>query len=223
MSKGLATILQSGICRTKVRHRPAPSIFYFPGLTTNPVFSPEQFPVSLELQKSFDGILKEYNALRTCSVNSDYVTNEEHKLHAGSWDWNSYMIKGKKDAEFALKCPFTTSLLESMRIPRLMSGTPFSFAFFSTLHKHTSIAAHHGPCNLRIRCHFPLIVPEGDCGMQVGDEVVRWVPGQPVFFDDTYEHKGIFKLLIFCSSLYTALSVWNNTDGERVVLLFDLW
>ncbi len=73
---------------------------------------------------------------------------------------------------------------------RLMTGTPFSFAFFSTLHGNTSIAAHSGPCNLRIRCHFPLIVPEGDCGMTVGDETVRWVAGEPVYFDDCYEHSG---------------------------------
>ena len=40
-----------------------------------------------------------------------------------------------------------------------MAGTPFSFCFFSTLHAGAEIAAHSGPCNLRLRCHLPLIVP----------------------------------------------------------------
>lgn len=40
-----------------------------------------------------------------------------------------------------------------------MAGTPFSFAFFSTLHPGAEIAAHTAPSNLRLRCHLPLIVP----------------------------------------------------------------
>jgi aspartate beta-hydroxylase len=190
-TKDLATILKSAICRTKVRHRPAPSKFYFPGLSTSSTFDPRLFPVSEVLQNSFNVILKEYKDLRSISKESDYA-NEENQLHKGRWDWNTYISQGTRDATFASQCPKTVELLESMSFPRLMSGTPYSYTFFSTMHKHSSIAAHNGPCNLRIRCHFPLIVPQGDCGMQVGDEIVRWVPGQPVFFDDCYEHKGIF-------------------------------
>ena len=88
-----------------------------------------------------------------------------------------------------------------------MTQTPFSFTFFSTLKGQSSIASHYGPCNLRLRCHFPLIVPpEGDCGMEVGGHKFRWEVGRAVFFDDCYEHR-----------------VWNNTDNDRVVLLFDIW
>jgi aspartyl/asparaginyl beta-hydroxylase (cupin superfamily) len=39
-----------------------------------------------------------------------------------------------------------------------------------------------------------------------GGETLRWRVGEPVFFDDCYEH-----------------SVWNNTSDDRVVLLFDMW
>jgi aspartate beta-hydroxylase len=42
--------------------------------------------------------------------------------------------------------------------------------------------------------------------MEVGGELVRWRVGEPVFFDDTFEHH-----------------VWNRTNQERVVLLFDVW
>ena len=101
-----------------------------------------------------------------------------------------------------------------------MSQTPFSFSFFSTLAGQSEISPHYGPCNLRIRCHFPLIVPPGDCGMEIaGKQVfcyqqierltfmitfilylkVQWTPGKPVFFDDCYQHRGnyIFSLLIY--------------------------
>ena len=56
--------------------------------------------------------------------------------------------------------------------------------------KESKISPHYGPCNLRVRCHFPLIVPEGDCGMQVGDKNIKWEEGVPLFFDDCYEHHG---------------------------------
>ncbi len=72
-----------------------------------------------------------------------------------------------------------------------MVGTPFSFAFHSVLGAHSTIAPHFGPCNLRIRCHFPLIVPSGtNLGMEIGGKSVQWQAGKPIFFDDSYEHRG---------------------------------
>lgn len=204
----LATILQSAVCRTRVKHRPAPSLFYFPGLSSKAVWDSKQFPWAAELENNYDVILKEYHQLRSKHPGSDYVTQEEHKLHAGRWDWNSYIVKGKRQTDFAVHCPKTVDFLESIKSPALMTGTPFSFAFFSTLFPNSSIAAHYGPCNLRVRCHFPLIVPTKDAniGMTVGDEQVKWEAGKAVFFDDCYEHK-----------------VWNETAEERVLLLFDVW
>src|SRR5262249_31685165 len=51
-----------------------------------------------------------------------------------------------------------------------------------------------------------LIIPmqRADCRMRVGGETVCWEPGKCVVFDDFYHHE-----------------VWNDTDEERVVLLFD--
>ena len=168
--------------------------------------------VSTALVSNYDTIVKECLALRThvhkvLGKSSDYkVTSEEHKLHRGAgWDWNSYLIKGERQADFAIHCPKTTELLESFN---LMTDTPFSFAFFSTLKAGTVIEPHHGPCNLRIRCHFPLSVPGSkyDVGMRIGDEAVAWEEKKPLFFDDCYEHE-----------------VWNRSSGDRTVLLFDLW
>ena len=42
--------------------------------------------------------------------------------------------------------------------------------------------------------------------MEIGTEKVQWEEGVPVIFDDAYVHR-----------------VWNNSDEDRVVLLFDLW
>ena len=212
----LATIVKSGILKTRVHPRPSPSLFNFPGLSSpTPIIAAASNPalnqIAHKLESSYDVLLKEYLALRKSLQNaSDYQeeTKEEAKLHKGSWAWNSYILKGERQADFATQCPQTVELLESFRRPVLMAGTPFSFAFFSTMGPGATIAPHHGPCNLRIRCHFPLIVPgdSQDVGMEVGGEVISWKVGKPVFFDDAYEHR-----------------VWNNTKEERVLLLFDLW
>jgi aspartyl/asparaginyl beta-hydroxylase (cupin superfamily) len=211
----LATLIKSAVLKTRVRPRPSPSIFFFPGLTQrSPVLSSDSSPalqrIAKQLRDAFPVVLQEYKSLRERTKgSSDYKeeAKDDAKLHTGSWAWNSYVLKGERQPAFAAMCPNTVELLESFRSPVLMAETPFSFAFFSTMGPGAQIAPHFGPCNLRIRCHFPLIVPrESDVGMEVGGEQVRWQAGQPVFFDDSFEHK-----------------VWNRTKQERVLLLFDLW
>jgi len=202
-----ASIFQSAILRTKFGGRPNPSLFYFPGLASKPIWDAAQHPelksIAERLQANKKTILDEYKHVRS-KATSDYQI-DEHKLHSGKWEWNSYVLKGKRMTEFAINAPRTAEILEESR---LMVSTPFSFAFFSTLSKDSIIDPHFGPCNLRIRCHFPLIVPSvpEQAGMRIGGELIHWKEGVPVFFDDCYEH-----------------AVYNKSDQDRVVLLFDMW
>ena len=59
-----------------------------------------------------------------------------------------------------------------------------------------------------IRKHrlFGLIIPkdEAACRIRVDSEIIPWAPGKVFVFDDTFEHE-----------------VWNDTEEERVILLFD--
>ena len=210
----LATLVKSTMLRTKIaRHRrPAPSIFFYPGLESKPIwtehFQNHHSEMLKTLEKSFDVILEEYLSLRKGDIGpgSDYADEEKNHLHTGEWDWQSYVLKGKKQQMFATKCPNTVSILDSMKMPEIATDFPLGFAFFSTMGAGSKIQPHYGPCNIRIRVHFPLIVPEGDVGIEVGGEKLKWEVGKPLIFDDTYEH-----------------CVWNNTKGNRVILLFDLW
>lgn len=86
-------------------------------------------------------------------------------------------------------------------------GSPFGFAFFSTLHPASTIAPHTAPCNLRVRVHLPLRVPRGaECGMMLAGRTLEWREGELLCFDDSYEH-----------------AVWNRAPTPRVLLLLDLW
>jgi len=97
------------------------------------------------------------------------------------------------------RCPETARLLRA--IPGLQS------AWFSILAPRYHIPRHRGVTKTLIRTHLGLIIPAGidHCRMQVGDTTFGWEPGKCVVFDDFYEHE-----------------VWNETDEQRVVLIFDV-
>jgi Aspartyl/Asparaginyl beta-hydroxylase len=184
--------------------RPAPSLFNFPGISSRAYYDTENDKIIFNkyadvLKKNYEIILGEYKTvlLRSNSDgDSDYkLKSDEHKLNNGEWVWNSYILKGKEQPKFSENYPETAKILKSFlsEKPKLMSETPFSYAFFSTLKKDSKIAPHYGPCNLRVRCHFPLIIPKGDCGMEVGGKQIKWQEGVPLFFDDCYEHHGNIK------------------------------
>ncbi|KAJ1463308.1 Arginine/Asparagine/Proline hydroxylase, partial [Pelagophyceae sp. CCMP2097] len=126
----------------------------------------------------------------------------EHVLHGGEWRWLSFVTKGERRE--ALRAPKTRTLLDA--VPRLMTGVPFGFAFYSSLQPGAEIAPHTAPMNLRLRVHIALRVPPGDCALRVAGETHTWRPSEALVFDDAYVH-----------------SAWNRTDQERVLLLFDVW
>ena len=64
-----------------------------------------------------------------------------------------------------------------------------------------------GPTNRKLRCHLPLIVPEGGlCRLRVGDQTVTLEEGKCYLFDDSFEHEA-----------------FNDADTPRVVLIIDVW
>jgi len=85
-------------------------------------------------------------------------------------------------------------------VPRLQS------AWFSILAPRYHIPEHRGVTKSLLRVHLGLKIPDqrDKCVMRVADHLVGWEPGKCLVFDDFYHHE-----------------VWNDTDQERVVLIFD--
>lgn len=206
-----ATLVRSGLLRTRAAQRPAPALFSYPGLASRPWWALRELPDdtrdSLEAMWAARGsLLAEYDAL-AAAAGSDYnLGAAETKLHTGEWRWHTAVSKGVLQPALALAAPVTAGLLQ--RCPGLLTGVPFAYAFYSNLRGGARIAPHHGPANLRLRVHLPLRVPSGDaaaCGIRVGGGEARaWT--EPLVFDDSYEHE-----------------TWNDTRDDRVVLLLDLW
>jgi ornithine lipid ester-linked acyl 2-hydroxylase len=118
----------------------------------------------------------------------------------GGWKSYFFCLLGHRIEGSYKRCPETGKLLDS--IPGL------ALAFFSVLAPGMHIKRHRGAYKGVVRCHLGLIVPEPRTAvrMTVGDEMVYWEEGKCVIFDDTHKHE-----------------VWNDTDGIRVVLLFDVY
>jgi ornithine lipid ester-linked acyl 2-hydroxylase len=124
----------------------------------------------------------------------------DQKRIAKDTSWRTFILYGfgLKAEKNCLQAPVTCALLE--QIPNLQT------AWFSILAPGYHIPAHKGVSKGIIRGHLGLIIPtERDkCRMRVGEEICVWREGEIFVFDDTYDHE-----------------VWNDTDEERVILLFD--
>lgn len=226
------------------KHRPNPGTLFLPGLRSLPFWTAPPSPggaegrrriaygdgvvseVVEEAEGLWENIREEYLALKGSGAREDYVNGGDGghaTLHDGKWDWHSFMRGGKvgRDDGPVASCPVSAGLLlgdvgATTAARHLFRDVPFGYAFFSALGGESSIKAHCGPMNLRLRVHLPLIVPsagvrkEGGrdppCGIRVGNEIREWEEGRAIVLDDSFEHE-----------------VWNETSDERVILLFDIW
>lgn len=119
---------------------------------------------------------------------------------AGDWHVFYLFLHNVDFKPNRLLCPETVAAIEAI-------GDQYDHAFFSALAPQTHIKKHHGPTNKKLRCHLPLVVPEGKCRLRVGDQVVDVQEGKCFLFDDSFEHEA-----------------WNDDPTHsRIVLIVDVW
>ncbi len=127
------------------------------------------------------------------------VSPDQAMISKGS-NWRTFILYGfgTKLQRNCVQAPVTASLLD--KVPNIQT------AWFSILSPGYHIPSHKGVTSGILRSHLGLIVPKQQekCRMQVGDNTCVWRPGEIFVFDDTYQHE-----------------VWNDTDEERVILIFD--
>ena len=85
-------------------------------------------------------------------------------------------------------------------------GDDCDIAVYSVVEPHSTIYRHTDEENrqaLKIRIHIPLIIPEGDIGMEVDGNIRTW---DNIFAFNTQKLHG----------------VWNNTDHRRLVFILDV-
>lgn len=171
-------------------------------VSNDPVLDAKQFPALNEFTERWEEIqaeVKEILKHREAVPAFEEVSPDQMKI-AKNKLWRTFILYGfgTKLEKNCAQAPVTTELLE--KVPNLQT------AWFSIMSPRYHVARHKGVTKSILRAHLGLMIPKDaeNCRMEVDTEICVWREGEIFVFDDTYEHE-----------------VWNDTDEERVILLFD--
>lgn len=190
-----------------------PTYSHFPRLPAIQFYDRKDFPWLSRIEAATDDIRGELRSV-LADARGEFVPYLQHAADQplNQWKelnqsrrWSSLFLfkDGERQEANIARCPKTVAALEGAPVIRIPERGPT--AFFSLLEPKTRIPPHTGTTNIRLTVHIPLIVP-GRCGFRVGTQVREWQPGTALIFDDTIEHEA-----------------WNDSDEERVILIFDIW
>lgn len=167
-----------------------------------PVHDSRDYPFVATIEANWQKIRAELDEIlkRRARLPSFHEISPDQRYISHGDHWKVFILFGfgVPSERNCARCPETARLLRT--VPNLQS------AWFSILAPRYHIPIHRGVTKSLLRTHLGLIIPrERDkCRMRVDDQMVHWEPGKCVVFDDFYRHE-----------------VWNDTDEERVVLIFD--
>lgn len=167
-----------------------------------PFIDNSHFPFLQEFEEKWEVMRDEVRQIlkhREAIPGFEQVSPDQYRL-AKAQQWKTFVLYGfgQQLPKNCTMAPVTTEVLS--RVPNVQT------AWFSILAPGYHIPAHSGVTKGIVRAHLGLIVPKEreKCRIRVQDQVKAWEEGKVFVFDDTYEHE-----------------VWNETDEERVILLFD--
>jgi small GTP-binding protein len=100
----------------------------------------------------------------------------------------------------------TKKMLEQIR-SYLLVNNGLGYVYFSHLAPGTTIRAHTGPSNIKLRIQLPLHM-SGTVDFAVAGKLVDYNVGQPLIFDDTYYH---------------SVTVPPTSASDRIALIIDVW
>ncbi len=189
-----------------------PTRYYFPGLPQIEVYPRSAFPWAAALEAKTQVIREEL--LRVMAEDmafEPYLPADDGRQHlrshrlVGNPDWSAFFLwkDGARVEANCARCPATAAAIEKVPLDHLPGQAPS--VLFSLLKPGAHIPPHTGFVNTRLICHLPLLVP-GPAWLRVGNTVHHWKEGELIIFDDSIEHEAK-----------------NESDGTRVVLLFDVW
>lgn len=192
---------------------PEPARLLVPRLAPLPFHDPARFPWVPGLQRMTDAIRQEFLALWQDAPDAfkPYIAFGDG-APVGAWSalnhsarWSSRFLwrDGVPQDDVQARCPATTEALSKVQMAAIDGFCPN--AMFSVLAPHTAIPPHTGETNARLVVHLPLIVPPG-CRYRVGADWCEWREGEVLIFDDSIEHEAR-----------------NDSDHQRVILIFDVW
>lgn len=204
-----------------IRQRPAVSMaypqtplsFFYNGTKYCEFADTDDFLWKEAIVKNFKSIREEaIGLLENKESFSAYIKSQSQRpqgdvhglLDNGDWSTLYLWENGGPVADVVAQCPVTYKVITE-HVPLCMITSRAPSIMFSLLRAGSKIPPHTGMLNTRFICHLPLVVPD-KCGFRVGRETREWIEGELMVFDDTVEHEA-----------------WNDSDQDRLVLIFDIW
>lgn len=195
------------------RYPQIPQSFYYPDLPLVHFADPADYSWRERLEQQTEAIRAEADALMADPAHflpymrqtTERPQGDVHGL-LDNPDWSTCYLTdcGQPIPERVAIAAATWTTLNG-HVPLCRIGSRAPSVMFSLLRPHSRIPAHTGMINCRFVCHLPLIVPDR-CGFRVGATTREWQPGELLVFDDSVEHEA-----------------WNDSDHDRLVLIFDIW
>lgn len=185
-----------------------PSYLFYPELTQKPWYTATEarLPESIDIEE----IQKETIKLLESKTQKPYFSSEKkinHELESvrNNENWSAIKIMDQSGWVVDLEAyPRLKGYINKLPLANCPPHAPE--VILSILKPGTHIPPHFGISNFKLATHLPIIVPEGDLSITVGNEKNTWTEGQPIVFDDSFLHEAI-----------------NNSSLTRVVLIADVW
>jgi aspartyl/asparaginyl beta-hydroxylase (cupin superfamily) len=181
---------------------PCPCILpLFPGIHNQPFHhQTENFSWAKILESNHAAIKEEALLL---DQGADFFEYGICDMPKNTWHIHLFSYMGNNIEKNCRLCPKTTEILNSL--PNRCQIYPWGDALFSVLEPGAHVPPHYSVDNLRVRCTYGVVVPDG-CVLRVGTTKANWQEGKALVFEDTYEHE-----------------VWHNGKSRRIVLIVDFW
>ena len=174
--------------------------YFIPGIPSNRWYDSSQFEWTKLVEDGFAAGKEEVHRLLQ---NPDDPFGTFHtEVVSSIRGWNSliFYANGRRQDANCERAPELARVADAM-----IAYEEGELTMLSALNPHSFIPPHVGPLNGILRCHLPLLIPE-NCGLRVGGELVEWVEGKVLVFDDSFVHE-----------------VYNHSNALRIVLFFNAW
>jgi beta-hydroxylase len=176
-----------------------------PSLLSN-FYNIKDFPYLKEIEDNFTTIYKELERVTSTHKNMYQIWPQQHLIEIVD-SWSTIVLVAPKNNNHKntenIKV-YTEEFPETINILKKALGSRFDSAAFSKISANSKILPHQGRFSNTLRCHLGIKIPEGDCKIKVRNESAKWEQGKILILDDRLTHE-----------------VWNLTDQERIVLIFD--
>ena len=186
--------------RTEFTHPHQQPPYFVPGIPSQRYYDKRQFEWTADLEAAFPALQEEVLTLLGRQKDQFGTFTTEFGNAMPGWNTLIFYVNGRRQEAAFEAAPRSGGVAES-----LLKYEEGELTMYSSLNPQSRIPPHVGPLNGILRCHLPILVPDG-CGLRVGGQDVTWTEGEILVFDDSFVHE-----------------VWNHSDDVRIVLFFNAW